>query len=322
MEQTPQRPENPTPSGESPPPAKPSPGPQRPNGTMMWMLLIAALVAGIIYLNQGATPRSLITYGVFRQQLREGNIAEVEIQGDTLRGEFIKPPLDPAKKADGKDKDKPARLEKAFVTTLPSGNVLSTPLDQELLQRLGDRYRAIPPSDGTAWFFAANILIVVLLFAALWFMFRRARDQVLGGGLMSGFSKSPARRFESGDGNVTFEDVAGLQSVKHELEEVVQFLKNPKKFQRLGGRVPKGILLMGPPGTGKTLLGRAVAGEAGVPFFSINGSEFIQMFVGVGAGRVRDMFATAKEHSPSILFIDEIDAVGRHPRGRPRGRAR
>ncbi len=114
------------------------------------------------------------------------------------------------------------------------------------------------------------------------------------------------------DKSVTFDDVAGLEGVKHELEEVVEFLKNPEKFQRLGARVPKGILLMGPPGAGKTLLARAVAGEAGVPFFSINGSEFIQMFVGVGAGRVRDLFNTAKENAPSILFIDEIDAVGRH----------
>jgi len=152
----------------------------------------------------------------------------------------------------------------------------------------------------------------VLLFGAVWLMFRRTRDQMLGGGLLSGFAKSPARRYEAGENRITFDDVAGLEGVKHELEEEVEFLKNPAKFRRLGGRVPKGVLLMGPPGTGKTLLGRAVAGEAGVPFFSISGSEFIQMFVGVGAGRVRDLFATAKENAPSILFIDEIDAVGRH----------
>jgi cell division protease FtsH len=155
--------------------------------------------------------------------------------------------------------------------------------------------------------------MTVALIAGLWFMFRRTRDQMLGGGLLSGFSKSPARRYETGSQTVTtFADVAGLEGVKNELEEVVEFLKNPAKFTRLGGRVPKGVLLMGPPGTGKTLLGRAVAGEAGVPFFSISGSEFIQMFVGVGAGRVRDLFATAKASAPAILFIDEIDAVGRH----------
>jgi cell division protease FtsH len=143
-------------------------------------------------------------------------------------------------------------------------------------------------------------------------MFRRARDSFFSGGMMGGFSKSGARRYDAGDKSVTFNDVAGLESVKHDLEEVVEFLKNPEKFQRLGARVPKGILLMGPPGAGKTLLARAVAGEACVPFFSINGSEFIQMFVGVGAGRVRDLFNTAKENAPAILFIDEIDAVGRH----------
>ena len=150
------------------------------------------------------------------------------------------------------------------------------------------------------------------MIAVLWFMFRRARDSIFTGGLMGGFSKSGARRYDADDKSVTFNDVAGLEGVKHELQEVVEFLKNPEKFQRLGARVPKGILLMGPPGTGKTLLARAVAGEAGVPFFSINGSEFIQMFVGVGAGRVRDLFNTAKENAPAILFIDEIDAVGRH----------
>ena len=150
------------------------------------------------------------------------------------------------------------------------------------------------------------------LFFGLWFLFRKARDSFFSGGLTGGFAKSGARRYDGGDKPITFDDVAGLEGVKHDLQEVVEFLRNPAKFQRLGARVPKGILLMGPPGTGKTLLGRAVAGEAGVPFYSINGSEFIQMFVGVGAGRVRDLFNTAKENAPAILFIDEIDAVGRH----------
>ncbi|HEV3136979.1 MAG TPA: ATP-dependent zinc metalloprotease FtsH, partial [Pirellulales bacterium] len=157
----------------------------------------------------------------------------------------------------------------------------------------------------------AYMVGTVLVFGFVYVMFRRARDQFMGGGILGGFSKSPAKRYETTNKPVTFADVAGLEGVKHDLQEVVEFLKNPEKFQRLGGRVPKGILLMGPPGTGKTLLARAVAGEAGVPFFSISGSEFIQMFVGVGASRVRDMFKTAKEASPSILFIDEIDAVGR-----------
>ena len=149
---------------------------------------------------------------------------------------------------------------------------------------------------------------VVLVFFYL--MMRRARDQ-FDGGILGSFVKSPAKRHDKSKQRTTFDEVAGLENAKSELQEIVEFLKNPEKFQRLGGRIPKGVLLNGPPGTGKTLLARAVAGEAGVPFFSISGSEFIQMFVGVGASRVRDMFKTAKENSPCILFIDEIDAVGR-----------
>src|SRR5437762_6291562 len=133
----------------------------------------------------------------------------------------------------------------------------------------------------------------------------------LGGGFLNNYIKSPAKRYEKSKMRVTFDDVAGMQNAKSELQEIVEFLRSPEKFQRLGAVVPKGVLLVGPPGTGKTLLAKAVAGEAGVPFFSISGSEFIQMFVGVGASRVRDMFKTAKENAPCILFIDEIDAVGR-----------
>jgi len=133
----------------------------------------------------------------------------------------------------------------------------------------------------------------------------------MGGGMLPGVLRSPARRYSAEGPKVTFNDVAGLGNVKRDLQEIVDFLREPEKFQRLGGRVPKGVLLMGPPGTGKTLLAKAVAGEAGVPFFSINGSEFIQLFVGVGAGRVRDLFQTAQANSPAILFIDEVDAIGR-----------
>ena len=158
-------------------------------------------------------------------------------------------------------------------------------------------------------------LVSLALLAAtafvIYMFFRRSRDGMMGGGFLSSFTRSTAKRFEPSDQNVTFDDVAGLEGVKADLQEIVDFLKAPEKFQKLGGRVPKGVLLNGPPGTGKTLLARAIAGEAGVAFFSVNGSEFIQMFVGVGASRVRDLFATAKEQSPAIVFIDEIDAVGR-----------
>src|SRR5262245_7551920 len=151
---------------------------------------------------------------------------------------------------------------------------------------------------------------VVLLAIFFFFLLPRFRDP-LGGGFLSNYIKSPAKRYEKGKGRVTFEDVADMNAAKSELQEIVDFLRGPEKFARLGAQIPKGVLLIGPPGTGKTLLARAVAGEAGVPFFSISGSEFIQMFVGVGASRVRDMFKTAKENAPCLLFIDEIDAVGR-----------
>jgi cell division protease FtsH len=189
-----------------------------------------------------------------------------------------------------------AELEKLLITQFERGMIDQAP----------------EPSDNTMVILLAYFLVPALLFFGLWILIRRTRDQVMGGGLLSGFAKSPAKRYENGKKPITFADVAGLEGVKNDLQEIVEFLKNPEKFTRLGGRVPKGVLLMGPPGTGKTLLARAVAGEADVPFFSISGSEFIQMFVGVGASRVRDMFKTAKDASPSILFIDEIDAVGRH----------
>src|SRR5690606_28162157 len=165
----------------------------------------------------------------------------------------------------------------------------------------------------------AAVMMTLLLFVALpvamiiffWVMLRRTQNQMMGGGFPSGFSKSPAKRYEGAKQPLAFKDVAGLEGVKADLQEIVDFLKAPERFQRLGGRVPKGVLLNGPPGTGKTMLARAVAGEAGVPFYSVSGSEFIQMFVGVGASRVRDLFKTAKDSAPSIIFIDEIDAVGR-----------
>jgi cell division protease FtsH len=277
-----------------------------------WVLLILAVVMLVMLLRGRGEKPSTISYGFFRQQLAADNIASVDVRGLAIRGEFREPPDDP----DGK-KDKEGKLPKLsskFTTDAPTFAQLDADLDRELIEKLGKHYRATQEQDNTGIMLAAVYLIVTLaLLAGVWFMFRRTRDQVFGGGgMLAGFGKSPARRYESGSGRITFKDVAGLEGVKQELREVVEFLKNPKKFQRLGGRVPKGILLMGPPGTGKTLLGRAVAGEAGVPFFSINGSEFIQMFVGVGASRVRDMFTTAKENAPCILFIDEIDAVGRH----------
>jgi len=276
---------------------------------MIWILLLVVVVLSFLWINKGPD-RSVVGYGLFHRELERDNIAEARIQGMQLVGKFKDPPVDP-KAPKGKD-GKETHFKEEFVTELPELVQDDSALRELLLARLGDQYSAEPRSDNTGMVLLFYLLVTVGLIAAVWIMFRRTRDQFLGGGVLAGFSKSPARRYESGEKNITFDDVAGLQGVKHELQEVVEFLKNPEQFQRLGGRVPKGVLLMGPPGTGKTLLGRAVAGEAGVPFFSISGSEFIQMFVGVGASRVRDMFATAKANAPAILFIDEIDAVGRH----------
>ena len=150
----------------------------------------------------------------------------------------------------------------------------------------------------------------MLLLIAVWIFFMRQMQS--GGGRAMGFGKSKAKLLTERQGRVTFDDVAGVDEAKEELQEIVEFLRDPQKFQRLGGRIPRGVLLVGPPGTGKTLLARAIAGEANVPFFTISGSDFVEMFVGVGASRVRDMFEQAKKNAPCIIFIDEIDAVGRH----------
>ena len=297
---------------------RPGPGPSppdkpaRPPRANVWLLIIFGLLALYFLANvfSDSARRSEVSYGTFRQELDRDNIAKLQIKGMKAHGEFKSPPPNPEGKPD-RQGNLPA-YSTQFVTTLPPSALDDRDLDAVLRSKLGSAYSAEEPGDSTGYLLAFYVLITVLLLAGMWFLFRRTRDQVLGGGLLSGFSKSPAKRYESGDKPITFADVAGLEGVKHELEEIVQFLKDPVKFQRLGARVPKGVLLMGPPGTGKTLLGRAVAGEAGVPFYSISGSEFIQMFVGVGASRVRDLFATAKENAPSILFIDEIDAVGRH----------
>ncbi|MEJ2154390.1 MAG: ATP-dependent zinc metalloprotease FtsH [Desulfobacteraceae bacterium] len=186
------------------------------------------------------------------------------------------------------------------------------PNDTDLIKTLrakGIRIKAKPPAD-SPWY---NILISwfpMLILIGVWIFFMRQMQS--GGGKAMSFGKSRARLMSDTQEKVTFKDVAGIDEAKEELSEIVEFLRDPKKFTRLGGRIPKGVLLMGPPGTGKTLLGRAIAGEAGVPFFSISGSDFVEMFVGVGASRVRDLFLQGKKHAPCIIFIDEIDAVGRH----------
>jgi cell division protease FtsH len=280
--------------------------------SVFWLTIILALTLGFLWFNRDTVIRDEVSYDFFREQLANNNIAEVEfVDRNQLVGKFKNAPTVPVTQPAGTSGAKQVsekKLKPDFAVNLSP--LVGENLDEQLLAK-GVHVKAQRATDGAGLLLAAYLIGFGLMIALVLFMLRRARDQFMGGGILGGFSKSPAKRYDTSNKPVTFSDVAGLEGVKHDLEEVVEFLKNPEKFQRLGGRVPKGILLMGPPGTGKTLLARAVAGEAGVPFFSISGSEFIQMFVGVGASRVRDMFKTAKEASPAILFIDEIDAVGR-----------
>src|SRR6516165_8471730 len=203
---------------------------------------------------------------------------------------------------------------KEFWVARPQGQEFSKRLTDRLDQLPGKYPGLIVRSEEERFNWLGPVLMMLLpaalLLALFFFLLPRFRDP-MGGGFLSNYIKSPAKRYDRTKMRVTFEDVADMQNAKSELQEVVEFLKSPDKFLRLGAQIPKGVLLVGPPGTGKTLLARAVAGEAGVPFYSINGSEFIQMFVGVGATRVRDLFRTAKETAPCLIFIDEIDAVGR-----------
>ena len=176
----------------------------------------------------------------------------------------------------------------------------------------GVRHDLIPASQMSSWIVSMiPSLLMIALFVVMWIMMRRSLGNMEGGGKMMGFGKAHIKQPNDESRRTTFDDVAGADEEKEELQEIVEFLRSPKRFKELGARVPKGVLLVGPPGTGKTLLARAVAGEAGVHFFSISGSDFVEMYVGVGASRVRDLFEQAKKNNPCIIFIDEIDAVGR-----------
>src|SRR5579863_8496790 len=305
--------------GREPAPPKPAkrPGsgadPNRPTPSGPWMLVIAMIVVGalILTLQYASGSGSTVGYSFFRSQLEqgeEGNVKSVEFVDDKIIGEWKEPPDNPDQPESDEAKKGKTKLNKKFATYLPKVE------DKELIPLLQSRhvkYSSAPANWGPGANLFVTAVSTLLVVGFVWFMLRRSADPLGPGGMAGSFIRSPAKRFTPSEQHNTFDDVAGMEQAKRELQEVVEFLKNPAKFQRLGAQIPKGVLLMGPPGTGKTLLARATAGEAGVPFYSINGSEFIQMFVGVGASRVRDMFRTAKENSPCILFIDEIDAVGR-----------
>jgi cell division protease FtsH len=260
----------------------------------LWIVIVL-LLALLYSVFQGGTTRTAgnsISYSDFVRAVDQHQVQDVRISGNTITGTFREP-------RNGVQK---------FATYVPS-----SPPDEHLMPMLiknVDKVDAGPAEEGVnlGSIFVSWLPVLVLVGVYIFFL----RQMQSGTGRAMGFGKSRARLLTEKHGRVTFEDVAGIDEAKGELEEIVDFLKDPQKFQRLGGKIPKGCLLVGPPGTGKTLLARAIAGEANVPFFTISGSDFVEMFVGVGASRVRDMFEQAKKNAPCIVFIDEIDAVGRH----------
>ena len=264
----------------------------------IWYLIIA--VIGVLWLRDiWVTARQVqpIPYSQFEQQLKEGRIKEIAISKDTIQGTYKQP------MAGGRDRFVTVRVDPQLAKDLAQYDVKYTGEVENTFFR-----------DILSWVLPALAFYLVWMFVVR----RMAQQGGLGGGLLS-IGKSRAKVYVETDTKTTFADVAGVDEAKEELREVVGFLKDPGRFSRLGGRIPKGVLLVGPPGTGKTLLARAVAGEAGVPFFSINGSEFVEMFVGVGAARVRDLFEQASARGPAIIFIDELDALGRARGAYPTG---
>ena len=253
-----------------------------------WAVLFLLVFALFNLMNSGSPlggNTTEITYSEFIRQAEAGNVQYVTVDGEKLI----------VSGSDGK----------SYYTI--------NPRDDQMTDRLlnaGVEIRGEPQESGGLSVFLMNILPFLLLIGVWFFFMNRMQGGGRGGAM--GFGKSKAKLLTEASGKVTFDDVAGIDEAKEELEEIVEFLRNPQKFSKLGGTIPTGALLVGPPGTGKTLLARAIAGEAGVPFFTISGSDFVEMFVGVGASRVRDMFEQAKKNSPCIVFIDEIDAVGRH----------
>ncbi len=251
----------------------------------LWLVITLMMIMLFNLFNQQQLAENSLSYTEFLSMAENGKIAEVVIQGQEL---FVT--------------DSNRNRFKVFA-----------PQDADMIKTLrakGVMIKAKPPAE-SPWYMSVLISwFPMIVLIGVWIFFMRQMQS--GGGKAMSFGKSKARLMSDQQTKVTFEDVAGIDEAKEELGEIVEFLRDPKKFTRLGGRIPKGVLLMGPPGTGKTLLARAIAGEAGVPFFSISGSDFVEMFVGVGASRVRDLFVQGKKNAPCIIFIDEIDAVGRH----------
>jgi len=251
----------------------------------LWLVISLMMILLFNLFNKPKPAQDRLNYSEFVTAVDAGKVKSVVIQGNDVIGKYM----------DGKE----------FRTYKPADAMLSESLLEKKVE-----VSARPEEEKFSWFSLFISWFPLILLVGVWIFFMRQMQS--GGGKAMSFGKSRAKLLTEAQGKVTFEDVAGIEEAKEELEEIIQFLKDPKKFTKLGGRIPKGVLLMGPPGTGKTLLARAIAGEAGVPFFSISGSDFVEMFVGVGASRVRDLFVQGKKNAPCIIFIDEIDAVGRH----------
>ena len=255
-----------------------------------WVVLLILVMALFQLFSGGQTTMSsrTLSYSEFVQRVEAGQVQSVILDGERIV----------SRTTDGG----------TYVTIKPSGEVLAANLTEDLIAK-GVQVQAEPQAQ-SGFMSLLSLWLPFIILIGIWLFFMN-RMQGGGRGGAMGFGKSRAKLLTEKQGRVTFDDVAGIDEAKEELEEIVEFLRNPQKFSRLGGKIPKGALLVGPPGTGKTLLARAIAGEAGVPFFTISGSDFVEMFVGVGASRVRDMFEQAKKNAPCIVFIDEIDAVGR-----------
>jgi cell division protease FtsH len=279
-----------------------------PNGGMRfgrglfgWFIFIALCIVLFILLNKQNASYTLLNLSDVRRELKNGNVSKMVFEGDIIKVE-----LKQAVAFGGQTQ--PIKLFKAEV---PPG-ALSGQLGPQLLELSESATVLAENSQNVLLSIIVPLIPWLLIFGFIWFfVFRQLRNSASAGGMLGNFGRSRHRITSKEHTNITFDDVAGVEEAKDEVMEIVEFLKNPKKFQRLGGRIPRGVLLVGEPGTGKTLLAKAIAGEADVPFFSISGSDFVEMFVGVGASRVRDLFKQAKDNSPCIIFLDEIDAVGR-----------
>jgi cell division protease FtsH len=274
---------------------------------IFWVVLVLVLLVAFQMFEMGKTPEYRITYSEFLKQVNDGNIKKITVKGLEVHGTLLTSAIIPVGTPTGDDGAQREVKVENFSLVLP---VSDDKLPDKILAKNESAVIEGEVPGGSLWVKILTSGLPLLLIVGLWLLIMRQMQS--GGNKAFSFGKSRARMFGGDRPRVTFEDVAGADEAKEELEEIIEFLRDPKKFQRLGGRIPKGALLLGPPGTGKTLLAKAVAGEAAVPFFSMSGSDFVEMFVGVGASRVRDLFEQGKKHAPCILFIDEIDAVGRH----------